>query len=108
MNRLQALCIKYNPEWMSEQGFQSEISKYGIEWTVGIEPKWKFPVIWLSWHDEQIFYLAQGDMEILYGLHLWFDDGEQEVKITEKNYREYNPLEFYKDRTGKYDIEEEI
>ena len=107
MNRLNALCI-VREDWMDEEFYSDVVDTYGIEATQGDSPELKRKVIWLSRHDEQIFYLAQGDMEILYGLRLWYDDGTQEIRINEINYKQYNPLEFYTDRIGKYDIQEEI
>ena len=107
MNRLNALCIEIEP-WMIQEDYQEAMNTYGIEFTIGFEPRMKKRVIWLNKHDEQIFTMAQGDMNILYGLKLWYDDGEREIRINEGNYKQYDSALFYKDRTGVYDIDTQI
>ena len=102
MNRTAALCIEIE-EWMTEESFQEAMQTYHIEFTIGFEPKLKKRVIWLKEHDEHIFTMAQGPMSILYGLRLWIDDGEQEIRINEHNYKQYDSSLFYNDRMGKYD-----
>ena len=106
MNRLNALCIK-REQWMDEDYYSDIVEKYNIEATKGIEPRLGLPVIWLEKHDETIFQLAQGEMEILKNLRLWYDDVENqiEVRINEHNYKEYDSALYYKIRTGKYDVD---
>ena len=89
---------------MVEQEFQEYIERYGIEWTKEAAKHGKTPCVWLSWHNEEIFQLGH-ELEVIKGLKLWYDDGEQEVRINEHNYKEYNVNGFYVDRTAKYDIE---
>ena len=103
MNRHNAVRIR-TEEWMNEIEFQDAINEFGIEFTKGVCPELGYPVIWLSKCDERIFQLAKGELNIETNLRLWFDDGTQEISITEKNYKEYDSNLFYDTRTGIYDI----
>ncbi len=105
MNRNTSLCIERS-DWMNEETFKEIIDFYNIEG--GIEMNPDKSVIWLEYHDQHIFQLAKGELNILYGLDLWYDSGDSEIHITADNWEAYPEDKFYKQRTRKYDITEEI
>ena len=106
MQRYNALTIKLEP-WMLKPEFLQYVDVLQIEATETAAQRGETPVIWVGNYDETIFQLAQGEMEILKNLRLWYDDVENqiEVRINEHNYKEYDSALYYKIRTGKYDVD---
>jgi len=95
-------------DWMEQEDFVNEALKYGAE--AAIEkgcPQWNNQdVIWLDYYDAAIIdTMLSHDppAEILYNFRAWYDDGTQEVRITEKNYKQYDYKQFYYERSNKYD-----
>lgn len=108
MNRKQALTIQLE-QWMLSSELMELIEIYDIEATKSALERGETPVIWLREHDEYIFRIADGrPMTILANLRLWYDDGEKEIRINEHNYKEFDSNLFYKNRTNKYNKDDEI
>ena len=113
-NRNIELTIKYQNHWTEEE-WKPTIDKYSIEFTPpNICPELNERVLWFKWYNEEVIKTMlslKQPAEIIANLRMWYDDGEKEIRITEKNYlvedEEGNKLYdynlFYMDRTGKYD-----
>lgn len=104
MNRFLALTIILEI-WMLEESFLQYVDVLEIESTKTASERGEIAKIWIANYDESIFKIAKGEMQILKNLILYLDNGEEEILITEKNYKQYDYNKFYKIRTGKYDEE---
>jgi len=114
MNRTTKLTISYQNHWTEDQ-WQETIEKYGIEFTPpNICMELNERVLWFRWYDEEVIKIMlslKQPAEIIANLRMWYDDGEAEIRITEKNYlaedeegnKLYDHNLFYMDRSGKYD-----
>jgi hypothetical protein len=101
MNRKQATRIRIEP-WMNTTDFAQVIEDLGIEYSEGDCPQTGYRCLWVMNADERIFKMALGELRIETNLRLWLDDGEQEIRINEHNYKQYDSGLFYKTRSGKY------
>lgn len=114
MNRHQALIIEI-ATWMTLEDFQSWIDKFSIEYTFGNYPQDPSKrVLFLSKYDATIFdAIPQGEtINILQGFRMIYDNGTEEIQITEANYMQYWEFRFlfYAKAKGTYapEIEELI
>jgi hypothetical protein len=104
MERWKKLTIKYDRDLVNSPEWKELISKIDYDDSIRICPQTGFRTLWLSTYPSNITTFI--DINIIANLVLWFDNGKEEVLITENNYKEYSfedRAKFYKDRLGIYD-----
>jgi len=130
MNRLTALTIKAR-HWMSPNDYQSEVIKYGAQYSAGICPQIGYQTVWCESYDRDCIKMLltnEDPATILNGFKAYYDNGTEEVQIYskatkfikgtgevlefEENYTQYleHINDWYLERLGTYDpiIEDEL